>query len=140
VDVDTLQGADRTLRVLGTDQDKRTVTVNVESDRAGRNLAGTDLTWFVYSEPTLLGARASQPNGELTLKLPNSLEQGTHTLVALRADNTVATWGTFEWTGDTNALAFTGSSPFWVIFAGSLALITGATLIGLRRARRTNTV
>ncbi|MGN8050909.1 fibronectin type III domain-containing protein [Curtobacterium sp. 22159] len=133
-DLSTLTEATHTLRVDAVDAEAGTVTVAVP-----RALAGTPFDWFVHSEPEYLGDLTTDDDGVLTLQLPVDLEAGTHTLVAQRADGSVATWATFEFVVDpvtgapTGELAFTGAEVLPLAAGSVLALLAG---IGIALARR----
>lgn len=137
-DLDTLTEATHTLRVDGVDAEAGTVTVTVP-----RQLAGAPLDWFVHSEAVYLGDDPSDDDGVLTLQLPVDLEAGTHTLVAQRADGSVATWGTFTFVVDpatgqpTGELAFTGADVLPLAAGSALAVAAGLGIaLAARRRRR----
>ena len=136
-DLSTLTEATHTLRVNAVDTEAGTVTVTVP-----RELAGTPFDWFVHSDPEYLGDAPTDDDGVLTLRLPVELEDGTHTLVAQRADGSVATWATFAFVTDpvtgepTGELAFTGAEVLPLAAGSALALLAGLGIALAARRRR----
>ncbi|WIE76285.1 FN3 domain-containing metallophosphoesterase family protein [Curtobacterium sp. MCSS17_007] len=136
-DLATLSEATHTLRVDAVDEEAGTVTVTVP-----RALAGAPLDWFVHSDAEYLGDDPSDDDGVLTLRLPVDLEAGTHTLVAQRADGSVATWGTFAYVVDpvtgrpTGELALTGADVLPLAAGSALAVAAGLGIALAARRRR----
>jgi hypothetical protein len=136
-DLSALTEATHTLRVDAVDEEAGTVTVTVP-----RELAGTPFDWFVHSDPEYLGDDPTDDDGVLTLQLPVDLEAGTHTLVAQRADGSIATWATFEFVIDpvtgqpTGELAFTGAEVLPLAAGSALALVAGLGIALAVRRRR----
>lgn len=136
-DLSILTEATHTLRVDAVDVEAGTVTVTVP-----RALAGTPFDWFVHSDAEYLGDLASDDDGVLTLQLPVDLASGTHTLVAQRADGSVATWATFAFVIDpvtgqpTGELAFTGADVLPLAAGSALAIAAGLGIALAARRRR----
>jgi hypothetical protein len=157
VPLSELTEATHTLVVTAVDEAEGTLTATVP-----RRLAGAALDWFVHSEPVYLGDDPSDDDGVLTLRLPEGLGAGTHTLVGQTDATGAETWGTFELTaasdpivvdpgatgpgatgpgagdvdgaGDGDELAFTGSDAFPLAAGALLVLLAGLALVV--RARR----
>ncbi len=136
-DLSALTEATHTLRVNAVDEEAGTVTVTVP-----RALAGTPFDWFVHSDAQYLGDDPTDDDGVLTLQLPVDLESGTHTLVAQRADGSVATWATFVFDADpavaapTGELAFTGAEVLPLAAGSALAVLAGLGIAFTVRRRR----
>ncbi|MDH6180184.1 amidase [Microbacteriaceae bacterium SG_E_30_P1] len=106
---------------------------------------GDDVTFYVYSEPQLLGTEAMPSSLAVTLSLPSGLE-GAHSLVALDESGALLGWGEFTVppvaavtppTRPDADLASTGSGIQWGVPIGaSILLLAGAaTVIAVRRSR-----
>ncbi len=97
----------------------------------------------MHSDAEYLGDDPTDDDGVITLALPVDLESGTHTLVAQRADGTVATWGTFGFIvagpGAGNGggqLAFTGADVLPLAVGSALAVAAGLGIALAARRRR----
>ncbi|ROP77421.1 calcineurin-like phosphoesterase family protein [Frigoribacterium sp. PhB107] len=99
VPLSELTEATHTLVVTAVDEAEGTLTATVP-----RRLAGAALDWFVHSEPVYLGDDPSDDDGVLTLRLPEGLGAGTHTLVGQTDATGAETWGTFELTAVSDPL------------------------------------
>jgi len=148
-----------TLVVTSVDEAEGTLTATVP-----RRLAGAALDWFVHSEPVYLGDAPSDDDGVVTLRFPEGLGAGTHTLVGQTDATGAETWGTFELTavsdpiavdpgatgpgatgpgagdvdgaGDGDELAFTGSDALPLAAGALLVLLAGLALVVRARRRR----
>jgi hypothetical protein len=99
VPLSELTEATHTLVVTAVDEAEGTLTATVP-----RRLAGAALDWFVHSDPVYLGDDPSDDDGVLTLRLPEGLGAGTHTLVGQTDATGAETWGTFELTAVSDPL------------------------------------
>ena len=100
VPLSELTEATHTLVVTAVDEAEGTLTATVP-----RRLAGAALDWFVHSEPVYLGDDPSDDDGVVTLRLPEGLGAGTHTLVGQTDATGAETWGTFELTAISDPVA-----------------------------------
>jgi len=127
--LDSLDEATRTLDIsLNADNTQVTGTI-------GASAAGAEHTWYVYSDPQLLGTATADDEGATTLSLP-ALAAGEHTLVALDASGEVVAWNTFSLSEATDGeLAVTGGSVSLgaATAAGVLVLLGAGLLIRRRR-------
>lgn len=110
--------------------DRAAGTITAHLDRA---YASGAVGFVVHSTPTRLGTRVLDASGTVTLRMPNGLESGTHTLVA-DIDGTTIAEGTFVWSGD-GTLAFTGVAIGLPVALALLLLLVGAGVVVGRRMR-----
>jgi hypothetical protein len=156
VPLSELTEATHTLVVTDVDEAEGTITATVP-----RRLAGAALDWFVHSDPVYVGDDPSDDDGVITLRLPEGLGAGTHTLVG-QTDQGAETWGTFELTATSDpitaapgtdgtgpapdgsagparpdgSLAFTGGELLPLTAGALVVLLAGLVLVLRSRARR----
>ena len=121
------------------------VTATTLSAKVPTGTAASPVTFYVYSEPTLLGTQVLPESLTVSLVLPAGLA-GQHSLVALAADGSVLGWGSFAVPASAGAgssdgsLASTGSTIGWTApaLAGGLLVAGALALLLIRRARKAN--
>ncbi len=105
--------------------------------------SGNVLTFYVYSDPILVGTFTVASDGTVAMTLPTGLEAGTHRLVALDSDGDIVGWTTFTIAGSgsaTSGLAFTGTDVLPAALGASALLLAGLAFltVALVRRRRRN--
>ena len=120
------------------------VTTSTLSATVTTGTPQTAATFYVYSEPTLLGTQVLPADLTVSLVLPTGLT-GQHSLVAIAPDGSLLGWGSFTvptaaaGTGvSDDSLASTGSSLSWAAplsLAAGLLIVGAVTLLLIRRHR-----